>query len=319
MPITTEIAKLIIASYESGLADFLPDADPRMLDLDKPLEENERRLRQLLQDDIQSKIDSFGNGHGCFVKASSRSAKDTMVKLGVIQSEYGKLLAQGSSSPSDNERMGLFFTAGYHSMRQYDARMVIRSFCISQRVVEDLKLALRIDDMKHQAFIFREWTDGSIEGEYRMFIAPDSNTTPPSVKLTAISQYIQMYYSERVCKVQEEIRQFLIKYQQETIHPLLQAHYPKGYVLDVSVLNLHSPPSEWTAYVIEVNPFLHTAGRCLFEDVDGQKIVHGDVGGLDYPVLRVTDRVVGPNGLDKPWQRAMQAAESGFMETLGAS
>ena len=141
----------------------------------------------------------------------------------------------------------------------------------SHRVFRDFK----IGDLDHgQDFkpfmIIREFYHNlQFEAEFRCFVMKN--------KLTVITQYHSLCYVKFLVDNKDEIKKSILKYWEETVHPLMKEKEIESYVLDVVWLKKDDGGDEekkenddcdgdgYNWIVIELNPMCTNAGAGLFE------------------------------------------------------
>lgn len=107
-----------------------------------------------LQSRLQGSMDKF---KGCFVKTSSRSAKDFAEKER-LRKAFGSVLAVLDSS--ENSKMIAISYASMELLRMKNAKQVVKNFVQSERIWHDMQLALaQAETSWHESIVVREWVD----------------------------------------------------------------------------------------------------------------------------------------------------------------
>lgn len=216
-------------------------------------------------------------GGSCFVKTSSRSAKDHADPVR-LREDFRAILASLSDAESENARMVAMSYASMALLRMSDAKRVIEVLCGSERIWHDMKLALSAqgadaggaDPSWAESLALREWTPLEPDMEFRCFVA--------SGKLTAVSQYRALVHFPRLVASWECIRDAITQAFEGSLRGRLEGCFPQDdYVLDVaveldpavgpgSILSSEplTPETIRKVWVIEVNPFFETTDGCLF-------------------------------------------------------
>jgi hypothetical protein len=130
----------------------------------------------------------------------------------------------------------------------------------SQRVYQDLTLALEHPLEFQEHIIIRKWVNVDCSMEFRCFVSNGN--------LNAISQYnYQVYFphlSTRKEEIQKRICDYFIK-----VHPLLESIY-QSYIIDFGFCD------NYEVKVIELNPFLSTTDAALFSwEKDYEQLQNG--------------------------------------------
>ncbi|WOO86155.1 uncharacterized protein LOC62_07G009643 [Vanrija pseudolonga] len=305
LPLSRDTAAQVLSAH--GAARALPDE--RVADL-SPLSDAEAVLRSTLLPELQAHLAPFASA---FVKSAGRSPKDAVLRSGRLRASYeAAMLAHVADAPAlaaltPNDRLGLFLAAGGDALRHVpgDGARLLRLLVLSERVADDLRIALRMRVMP--ALVFREWKPTRVDAEFRLFVVHGT--------LTGITQYLHTYFSPLLVAKQAAVRTLLSAYFAQ-LGPLL-AQYDT-YALDVAIGGFGPDEAAWQPYVLEVNPFFEATGDGLFTDPSGQDIIHGRCVGAQYPVMRVQERPQGLTVMDRKWRDMMSAAEAAVRARLEA-
>ena len=280
VPLNRQEAQHLASAYENRAATHQA-VDPNL---------------KTLQNKLQIVMDSVApSGDGCFVKTSSRSAKD-YADLNKLRTTYNQALSHLHSDISENAHLhhndisenAKMIAMSYASMqllRMPDAASTLVVLQNSERIWHDMKLALSaqgggsdvLTSNEHgeekiewqESLVAREWVVVEPDMEFRCFIT--------SGKLVAISQYRHLVYFPRLVANWSMIQQALLQ-SFDAIHSKLAGTFPKDdYILDLAIqLNSNYgpesilketplPPEAVTkVWVVEVNPFFETTDGCLF-------------------------------------------------------
>ncbi|KAJ7050305.1 hypothetical protein C8F01DRAFT_1179417 [Mycena amicta] len=331
--LTQDHAKLLLRAYESL---YRADSDAKVAEAaaeyvasvsgtgqtTAPLCVEEEELLEELGPAIQRAIDAFStNGEdrrgGCFVKLSSRSAKDAAARSGVFEAHYAaaiKDVRDRGEELDDIKRMWIVCQAESAALRFADAKAVIRALVLSERVWQDMTLALRHPDKWEQNIIVRKWEPVTIDMEFRTFVA--------SGRLTAISQYAYQLCSPRLTDpVQLAKAVGAIKTTFSKLWPVLKENGFESCVLDFGVIppasdhDSKSEEGEWRATLIEINPFEETTDGALFSWTRERSVIEGKAtegeGDIEYPVVRVTEtrRVAALSMIPRKWKDVIEKVE----------
>jgi len=143
----------------------------------------------------------------------------------------------------DNTKVIALNRAHILALRAYSAKEAIELLTGSERINEDLLLALEDKQNFTQKLIVRKWVGVPIEFEFRGFVNKK--------KLNAMCQYYHYIYFPHLVQQKEEIEK-LIKDLYETIKDIIPL---ESLVLDFAV-----DLQQKKAMVIEINPFNNYEG-----------------------------------------------------------
>lgn len=128
---------------------------------------------------LDEAITAFGGR--AFVKLSSRSPKDATVAGERTRACYERLLAAGPHPPSDNDKLVALNRAHIDALCVGSATEALALLGASERVLDDLELALENLGGWSQQLVVREWAAVPLWAEVRGFVVDGA--------LTALSQY----------------------------------------------------------------------------------------------------------------------------------
>ncbi|KAJ3045943.1 hypothetical protein HDV00_006209 [Rhizophlyctis rosea] len=318
VPLTPDHARLLIEAYtwstlpenqnavEAAAQAYSDEGDLPFLN------RHEEQLYKTLGSSIQTAMDSMQNNGptsttGCFVKTSSRSAKDAAARSGAFRHIYKSALSTliANNTTTKNDKMKALCDAEMGSLRYKDARRVIRALCLSERVWQDMMLALKHEDRWKENVVVRGWEEIDVDMEFRTFVYKGN--------LTAVSQYAYGFYSPRLPTLLPQIRQTLTNFYTSTLQNLLSTNGFANCVVDFAILlpTPPSPPTEWRVKVVEINPFWETTDGALFSWNKERDLLEGRSVGLEYPLVRVTEAaregalVMVPGG----WKKVAEEVE----------
>lgn len=173
-----------------------------------------------------------------FAKLSSRSAKDATVERSLAHF-HALVDAAPAGSPADsNFKIICLNRAHIQALKVSSGKEVLALFTLSERIFEDLELAL--EDRAHfaQNVVIRQWVPIPIEYEFRGFVH--------NRKLNALSQYYHhCYFPELVAREAEianTVRDFWTR-----IEPLLP--------VDSMICDFAVDLANNRVYVLEINPY----------------------------------------------------------------
>ncbi|KAF7308075.1 cell division cycle protein 123-like protein [Mycena kentingensis (nom. inval.)] len=325
VPLSTHHARLLLRAYEvlegADSAEKVAAAAAHYAatgEVGAPLCAEEGELRAVLGDSVQRAIDALGSpdssdtvAGGCFVKLSSRSPKDAAARSGVFERHYAAALRTVRAAAEDLDdvkRMWIVCEAEGAALRFKITDEVVRALVLSERVWQDMTLALRHPHSWTQNIILRTWQPVPIDLEFRTFVAGG--------RITAISQYAYQLCSPRLV-VQEEKEKAVraIQHAFAQLWPVLSGKGWERCVLDFGVIP-QDGDAEWRATLIELNPFEETTDSALFSWTRERAIIEGrctDTScSVEYPVVRVTEtkRVAALSMIPRGWKDVMQRVEA---------
>eukprot|EP01052_Picozoa_sp_SAG31_P017395 SAG31_NODE_1188_length_9481_cov_14.760819_4_plen_440_part_00 len=206
-----------------------------------------------LKTDLQAVIDHVrGTNDGdvpVFIKASSRSAKDAPAAQASLVSSYLAKVAMKSEDTLSN-RVRSMLEAGLEMMKVFAAADALALFWCSERINQDMELALARPERWNQSFVVRRWVDIEVDMEFRGFVNDGV--------LNALSQYNHLFCSQTLLAnralIESQIRSFFAA----EIIPKLVGF--SSYIIDFAVTGA----SFEKLWVIELNPFMSSTDGCLF-------------------------------------------------------
>eukprot|EP01124_Arcella_intermedia_P009398 TRINITY_DN16132_c0_g1_i1.p1 TRINITY_DN16132_c0_g1~~TRINITY_DN16132_c0_g1_i1.p1 ORF type:complete len:246 (+),score=54.86 TRINITY_DN16132_c0_g1_i1:367-1104(+) len=215
------------------------------------------------------KGDGSGVGSGAvFVKTSSRSAKDAPTTKARLVELYHKYLSQFEDK-SDNSKMISLLKAQIDSFMIKTGQEVLDSFTRSERIYQDMMLALEHPQRFKQNFVIRKWYTIEPDMEFRGFVC--------NSKLTAVSQYHHLVHFPRLLQEKKEIMERILEFWPK-VHVNLQSHplLNGKYIIDFAFCG----EDQSVIKIIEINPFLDTTDSCLFSWVkERQLLENGNPSG----------------------------------------
>jgi len=238
--LTIETARLLMSCYET-------------LVLNKSaLSEDQAARLKALEDGLQAIIDEVRGGDDVvFVKTSCRSPKDTVVYSTRFRQLYRDSLAS-KPTRTENDKLVSLLDAAIDLLKTRSAHELLQTFTSSERIYQDMSVAVSHPDRFNQHFAIRKWVTVPPEMEFRGFYF--------NGKLNAISQYNHCCYYPHVANH----AQTLAKNIQDFFYKNIQLRLQKGgitqCVVDFAVTNAENNE----IYIIELNPFVYTTDGCLF-------------------------------------------------------
>ena len=265
----------------------------------------EKQWFDQINERLQKTIDvHFSKTEGFFAKTSSRSAKDASLFRKEFLEIYREQLSNSSSPHEENSRLIALLTAAFLCLRVRCAEDVLSMFIISERIYQDMLLALDVSRQSSIPFVehlvLRPFVPIAVDMEFRGFVFRE--------ELTCLSQYNYLIYSARLIEKRETILAKIVRFFDETVKKKLRAYSAKSYVIDFALTQggetrnrkkaflLLSLPSldsdridEMKVWVIELNPFLETTDGALFSWQHERALLERRPEN-GQPIFRLTER-----------------------------
>ncbi|XP_063421799.1 translation initiation factor eIF2 assembly protein-like [Mytilus trossulus] len=272
-PFHLEDAKLFIDVY-TRLYQNKDSSQSIDLDWQTHLKDEEKRHIKTISERLEKAMDIYTTKGYAFVKLSSRSAKDAPLIQKRFKSLYINRLSSFEESEKGNENVKItcLLQAGFDALRVKTSFDVIDMFIRSERVYQDLLLAVKHKDKFNENFIIREFVDIDVDMEFRGFVFDG--------ELNALSQYNYLLFSKRLNDNQEEIAGKIKEFFNLVVRPKLKAgeYFLEKYVIDFAVTRSDKEGSLDKVWVIEINPFLNTTDGALFSWEKERDILEGKQG-----------------------------------------
>ncbi|KAI8821502.1 D123-domain-containing protein [Fimicolochytrium jonesii] len=253
LTLTVENARVLVEGYRAYEAAGRDVDAPAVTEAVDVLErELGPRLEKLIHE-IQAAHSSTA---GVFMKMSSRSAKDSALAPARLRLLYRAALEKtrepGDTSPPDeNTRITALLTASRALLCYPTPRAALHSFVVSERIFQDMLLALKYPDPAQwdTRILVREWADIDPDMEFRGFVRKG--------ELNALCQYNYNMFSPRLLDQKDSIADRIRIFYTEKIRPKIESALP-DCIVDFAIADTGK------IYVIELNPFLSTTDGALF-------------------------------------------------------
>jgi hypothetical protein len=170
-------------------------------------------------EDIRERLEktmnqAFPGNNGFFAKTSSRSAKDACIFKRDFFDIYKNELSKFSDPTQENARIITLLTPAFLALQVMCAADVLQMFVISESIYQNMLLATEAqnpsDDLFKENIILLPFIPIDIDIEFCGFVFQQ--------RLTCLSRYNYLIYSQRLCQVKEIILENFIFFHQFLIN-----------------------------------------------------------------------------------------------------
>lgn len=257
VPMNIKDAELFVSVYQRLYANKDPSVIAT-IDWREHLSSEEKQRISELCSCLQKKMNMFLGDKGvkfAFVKLSSRSPKDAPMAQSHFKELYKTFILQENFESLtqieiENLQVTTLLKAAFQALKMKSADDVIDCCVRSERVYQDLLLALSLPSRFRENWIVRQFVDIDVDMEFRGFVHQQ--------RLTALSQYNYLIFSQRLAANKDFYLQTIICFFEKNIKPRL-SDFVKHYIIDFAVCENGAK-----VWVIEINPFLNTTDAALF-------------------------------------------------------
>jgi len=213
-----------------------------------------------LEQKLQQAIEEYSK-HGVFVKLSSRSPKDASVASQKTIKIFEELLEK--SPNNDNAKLIAINRAHILALKMDSAKEILTTMLSSERVYEDLSLALDYPAQWNQHFVIRKFVPIPIEYEFRGFVL--------NKKFKCMCQYYHYIYFPHLVQQKKEIEKTILEFWEKNKDRIPLDTYVVDFALDTENKRV---------CIIELNPFGDYEGMgtstSMFDKVKDRAILFGD-------------------------------------------
>nr|KAG5700641.1 hypothetical protein BaRGS_015471 [Batillaria attramentaria] len=184
----------------------------------------ESRLQNVMDGFLKSESDYV------FVKTSSRSAKDAPMAQENFKELYEQFLSEEAEDVrgTENTQITCLLKAAFRAMRVRSAAMVMDMVMRSERIYQDMLLALEFKEKFHENFVVRAFVDIDVDMEFRGFVFAGS--------LVALSQYNYLIYSPRLVEQKDALQAKILTFFHDTLKSKLDSsNFEKAFIIDFAV------------------------------------------------------------------------------------
>jgi len=248
---------------------------------------------------LQNQIDRCLKSFGCkkvFVKGSSRSAKDAVIMLKNMTEDFEQRCIAAKKKEgklSINDAVISLLGAGKDAMSGTSAEYFLKLFVRSERIYQDMTLALDMKEFK-SGWAIREWVDIDIGMEFRGFIHER--------KFCALCQYDYLVKIEKLQdeKMRKKLVETMKEFYEQKVGPALHGKGSKfkSYVADFALDN------DGKCWIIELNPFQESTDGAMFSWATEKKSLTSLP--FDFRYQKNTQNALV--ALSKEWRGICQAA-----------
>ncbi|CAF4843548.1 unnamed protein product [Rotaria sp. Silwood1] len=250
----------------------------------------EKQWYEQIKERLQKTIDqAYPNTKELFAKTSSRSAKDACVFKRNFLEVYKNELSKFPDPSQENSRIIALLTAAFLSLCVTSATEVLSMFIISERIYQDMLLATEAQDSSDSLFkeniILRPFIPIDVDMEFRGFVYQQ--------RLTCLSQYNYLIYSQRLCQWKDNILEKIISFFNQSVKTKLDKYKSHNYVIDFALAKGDDESvNSMKVWVIELNPFMETTDGALFSWQHERNLLEGRSNeNQDKPLFRITEKV----------------------------
>jgi hypothetical protein len=195
-------------------------------------DQEEKQWYEDIKERLQNVMDqAFPGNNGFFAKTSSRSAKDASIFKRDFLDIYKNELSKFPDRTQENARIIALLTAAFISLRVTCASDILTTFVISERIYQDMLLATEAqnpsDDLFKENIVLRSFIPIDIDMEFRGFVFQQ--------RLTCLSQYNYLIYSQRLCQEKEIILEKIISFFNDVVKKKLNQYKSNDYVIDFAL------------------------------------------------------------------------------------
>ncbi|CAF0868007.1 unnamed protein product [Rotaria sp. Silwood1] len=227
----------------------------------------EKQWYEQIKERLQKTIDqAYPNTKELFAKTSSRSAKDACVFKRNFLEVYKNELSKFPDPSQENSRIIALLTAAFLSLCVTSATEVLSMFIISERIYQDMLLATEAQDSSDSLFkeniILRPFIPIDVDMEFRGFVYQQ--------RLTCLSQYNYLIYSQRLCQWKDNILEKIISFFNQSVKTKLDKYKSHDYVIDFA---------------------LAKGGKLIFWQHERNLLEGRSNENQDKPLFRITEKV----------------------------
>jgi hypothetical protein len=249
--ISEKDAKLFVDVYERIFRNK-DSSEIGRIEWRKLLKEEEVDLLKCLESKIENSLQDYVINGFAFVKTSSRSAKDAPLVSNNFEILYHQYLNKYEENEQnlENNQITCLLKAAFDCLRIKNAHEVIEMFIKSERIYQDMLLALSNKERFRENFVIRKFVDIEVDMEFRGINTCKNIKTISNViiiinlgfvydgNLNALSQYNFLMYSENLVKNKLVVQDLILKFFNDKVTQILsKSGFSKHYVIDFAVFS----------------------------------------------------------------------------------
>ena len=229
-PLLLEDANLFISVYERHFKNVDPQQVSKV-EWQTTLSKSEKHTLDKMAARLEVAMATFtSEGSHVFVKTSSRSAKDApMVQdkfVALYKTELHRLNEE--EQRKENQQITCLLRAAFEAMKVKKSEEVIDMFMCSERIYQDMLLAVQHEERFCEHFVIRKFVHIDVDMEFRGFVFGQ--------QLRAVSQYNYLIFSARLAKDKDSIMEVLQQFFDQQIQPKFKdSKFPDNYIIDFAV------------------------------------------------------------------------------------
>ncbi|XP_041359284.1 uncharacterized protein LOC121375728 isoform X2 [Gigantopelta aegis] len=234
-------AKLFISVFERLYRNLDPSGISQV-EWREHLSPDEHEIVKSMTDRLSKTMHKFtSDGGSAFVKTSSRSPKDAPLAQTRFKEMYVSHLAEAddSQTTSENTKITCLLQAAFEALRVKSADEVLDMMFRSERIYQDMLLAVQIEDRFCENFVIRQFVPIDVDMEFRGFVY--------GKQLVALSQYNYLIHSKRLVEKRSQISDLIRDFFNTQVTSRLKSHktFPDNFVIDFAVCDEDGALFSW--------------------------------------------------------------------------
>lgn len=228
-PISVEQARLFVSVY-GRLYKNLDHKSICRLSWEDKLSPEENIILEGMRTELAKAMNDYVKESYVFVKTSSRSPKDGPLAQERLEHLYHQRLSSfpEEDRTKENSKLTALLQVCFDAMMVKNANEVMDLFMRSERIYQDMLLALAVPDRFHENFVIRKFVHIDVDMEFRGFVY--------NYDLVALSQYNYLIFSQRLLEQKDRIRQKLTEFfETEVKTRLMTEEFSSNFIIDFAI------------------------------------------------------------------------------------